>query len=354
MWIADLSSFQLVSNYSVYLTFLCVSALICQGFAYLSMTRTTGPLKAFGMSVTEILLGGTLGILFAKGSYYLIRLEYLTRLDDAGQFFSTLKPEEMCFFGGVAGVVAAVVITACVFRFPIRRALNYFAPAGALMIALIRFAEYWLESEMLGLGEPTNIGLAAETELAFPWGIAIDWFADRSYMEYYLAVFMYEGFVALAAALFALVRTNDRDCFIRTLFYICLAQVALESIRQTSVTWLFVRAEQLICFLYVEGVLVFYAVRRFRQRKWYGILPPVLGLLAAGVVVMIEFELQNKHYKIEAFFAKFGLQNMIAFMKEMSPRTMYIIMAAALATLGVADVVHHIVGKRLEKQPAFQ
>ena len=95
-----------------------------------------------------------------------------------------------------------------------------------------------------------------------------------------------------------------------------------------------------MCFLYVEGVLVFYAVRRIRQGKWYGILSPVLGLLVAGVVVLIEFALENK-IKIE-------------FVQELGAMKLYIIMAAALATLGIADIVHHIVGYRLKKRPALQ
>ncbi len=332
MWIPDLSSFQLVSNHPIYLTFLCLSGLICLAFAYLAQTRIAGSAKAFGLSVTEMVLGTGLGLLFARGFYSLIRIEYLTKLGDTWRFFSFGNPEELCFFGGVAGVILAVIASAYIFRLPPRDVLNHFAPAGALMIALVRFAEYFLQSEMLGLGEPTSIGLTEETVLAFPWGIAIDWFGDGTYLEYHLAVFMYEGFAALAAVIFAMLRLKDRDCFIRTLFYICLAQILLESIRETSIAWLFVKAEQLMCFLYVEGVLVLYAVRRLREKKWYGILSPLLGLLAAGVVILVEFALQNK----------------IEFMKDLGSMKLYIIMAAALATLAIPDILHHHSGKRQE------
>ena len=41
-------------------------------------------------------------------------------------------------------------------------------------------------------------------------------------------------------------------------------------------------------------------------------------------------------------------------MKELGAMKMYIIMAAVLAVLGIADIVHHINGKRLEKEPALQ
>ena len=338
MWVPDQSSFQLITNMSAHLAFMCQSALVCMVFAYILQIRTAGPLKAIGLSVTEILLGEALGLLFAKGVYFLIRMEYLTKLGGAWQFFTSLDMKELCFFGGVGGVVLAVVFSARIFGLPVRKVMNHFAPAGALLIALARFAEYYLQNEMLGLGGLTRIGLAEDTVLKFPWGIAIDWFGDGSYMEYYLAVFMYEGFVAAAAAVISLICVWDRDCFIRTLFYICLAQVLLESIRSTAVAWLFVRAEQLMCFLYVEGVLVLYAIRRIRQGKRYGIISPILGLLVAGVVVLVEF----------------GLENKIDFMKELGAMKMYIIMASALATLGIADIVHHIVGYRMKKRPALQ
>ena len=319
------------ADLSVHLTFMCQSALVCMIFAYLLQIRVAGPVKSAWLSITQIVLGEGLGLLFAKGVYFLIRIEYLTK-QGAWKYFTALNLEEICFFGGVAGGILAVAISARIFELPVRKVLNAFAPAGALLIALARFAEYYLGG--LGWGEPTNIGLAEETVLKFPWGIAIDWFGDGSYMEYHLAVFMYEGFAAAAAAVFALVRSQDRDCFIRTLFYICLAQILLESLRETSIVWLFVRVEQLLCFLYVEGVLVFYAVRRIRQGKRGGIILPILGLAVAGAVILIEFALQNK----------------IAFMRNMNSLTLYIIMAAVLAVPAAADVIHHINGKKIEKQ----
>ena len=338
MWTADPDAFQLITDGNAHLGFMCLSALACLAFAYLLQVRTAGPVKAVWLSLTEILLGEALGIFFAKGTYALIQMEYLTKLHAWGAYFTSLKMEELSFFGGVGGVVLAVFFSARIFALPPRRVLNRFAPAGALLIALVRFGEFYLQGEMLGVGEPTKIGLAADTVLSFPWGIAVDWFGDGSYMEYYLAVFMLEGFAALGAMLFALCRLRDRDCFIRTLFYICLVQILLESIRETSISLLFVRAEQLICFLYVEGILVLYAVRRLRKGKWYGILPPVLGLVAGGAVILIEFALQNK----------------IDFMKDLGPMKMYLIMAAALLLPAAADVIHHINEKRMKKKPALR
>ena len=116
MWVPDLSSFQLVSNLPVYGTFIFLSALVCLAFAYLALLRETGPLKAFGLSVTEFLLGGVLAVAFAKGVYFLIRLEYLTKMDGIGQFFSSLKLDELSFFGGVAGVILAVWLSAKITR----------------------------------------------------------------------------------------------------------------------------------------------------------------------------------------------------------------------------------------------
>lgn len=346
------------ADLTAHLSITCLGTLACVVFIWLLQIRTAGLVKSIWLSLTIVLLGAALGMLFAKGVYYLLQIEHING-QGVGDYFISYYPkdkfkffEQLSFFGGVIGFILGVFFSARIFNLPPRKVLNCFAPAGAALIALFRFAEYYLGE--FGLQFPEKIGLTSDTILPFPWMISIDVWGDGDIIEYYLPIFLYEGFVAAAAGVIALICIWDRDCFIRTLFYICLAQVLLESIRNYNILLLFVKPEQLMCFLYVEGVLVFYAVRRFRQRKWYGILSPLLGLLVAGVVVMIEFELQNKHFKIESFFAKFGLQNTIAFMKELGAMKLYIIMASALATLGIADIVHHIVGYRMKKRPALQ
>ena len=61
----------------------------------------------------------------------------------------------------------------------------------------------------------------------------------------------------------------------------------------TKPSWLFVPAEQLVCYLLCEGVLVWAAVRgrKVGFRAW---VPALVGLLACGVIIAGEFALDGK------------------------------------------------------------
>ena len=348
----DLPVIQKSVDAAGHLTFVCIGALVCTVFAWALQIKVAGPVKSIWLSLTEILLAEAIGLLAAKGIYYLVRFNYLNELGTWRFFTSSFRPlnknshlqsiidkafyENLLFTGGMAGVILAVTMSARFWKLSVRDVLNRFAPAGALLVAVFRFAEYYLQ--LLGIGQLEDIGVSTEAASSFPLRIGYDIFGDYSEfgdpedLEYFLPVFILAGIVALAAMVFALVRMKDRDCFMRTLFYICLGQVLLESMRATSITWLFVRAEQLFCFLYVEAVMIVYAVRRCRKGKWTGIIYPVLGLLVCGVVIGAEFALDGK------------------ILKDMAKSTLYIVMAASLVTLAVADVVHHLIIRKDSEQ----
>lgn len=228
-----------------------------------------GAVCAFAGSVIAIVLI-RLPIVFAQG---------------LGRFLGSLDIQNVSFFGGVAGFILGVFLAARATGNPAAKTLNLFAPAGAFLLAVARFAEYFLM--FLGVGN-----LAEETVLPFPLAVSFDFSGDGSFVEYYLAVFMFEGVAALAAMVFAFRRSEEKDCFLRTLFYICLAQVILESLRASSITWLFVRVEQLICFLYVEFILFFwYGMRRKGQKNRF--LPAIIGLVVCGLIIAEEFALDK-------------------------------------------------------------
>ncbi len=323
------------ADLATYQKYLGVGILVSLILAWRTQSRAVGSIKAIWLSLTEVILGGALGLLFSKIIFILIRIGYQTIN------YTSLNPEELSFFGAVGGVILAVVISAWIYKQSCQKILNAIAPAGAFLIAFARLAECVLGE--FGVAEPSKIGLPVDDVLYFPWGIGIDFVGDGSYPEFLLPVFLFEMVIAIIAGILALIWKNDRDCFIRTLFYICLAQVILESTRKTSLTWLFpfLRAEQLMCFLYVEGVLVLYAVRRCKEKKWYGLISPILGLLVAGIVILIEF----------------GLQDKVEFLLEMNhehKEQLYIIMGASLAVLGIADIVHHVIGYRSAKQAVIR
>ena len=162
----------------------------------------------------------------------------------------SLKADEMSYYGGAAGVCLAVFLAAKILGEKPGKALNAFATSGALLAALVRFAEYWLGS--LGTGD------YIEEALPFPFAVSELWNPD--FPEYYLAIFMLEGILSLRVAVFALRNRKDSFVFLRTVFYLCLLQIICESLRATSIRWLFVRYEQLLCYLIAEGILVWYAV----------------------------------------------------------------------------------------------
>ncbi len=262
-------------------------SLVLTGIVFYLLARKNPALKAKAVPLALLgtLLSGLLGLLCAKLAYFLIRINYYVNLPSETQtFWLTLRPDQMSFFGGVAGVILAVFLTARLMKQPARTVLNVFAPAGALLIALSRFAEYFLG--MLGVGE-----LPEDTVLPFPLGVGIDFSGDGSYVEYYLAVFVLEGFAALIIACFALKWSKDPSCFVRTLFAVCVVQIFLESLRSSSISWLFVKAEQLFCFLFAEGVLLIRGLRARDRKGWW--IPALIGLAVCAVIVAIEFALDK-------------------------------------------------------------
>ena len=239
------------TNIPAYLLFVfCSSVLCCLLFALFSgraLKCSAG--KATVLGGLTLLLGAVLGLAGAKLLYFLFRFTYILKTGFFGYLLS-LNQNELSYYGGAAGVCLAVALSARIVRVKPCKALNAFAASGALLAALFRFAEYWLGA--LGTGDYLEQGLP------FPFAVSEVWNPD--FPEYYLAVFMLEGLIYLRVALFAFRCRKDNLCFIRTVFYLCLAQIICESMRAQSIRWLFVRYEQLLCYLIAEGILIWYAV----------------------------------------------------------------------------------------------
>ena len=197
----------------------------------------------------------------------------------------TLDPLRCSFYGAVAGACVGAALAGKWTGLRPLQALDRFAPSGILMAAVARFGEYFLENKMYGCGRYFDI----ETDpffCRFPFSIGNEW------DEYYLAVFMLEGLCCLAVfALSAFGLKKGR--FIRSLFYFLLPQILCESLRRMSFVWHeFVKVEQLLCMLAMEGILIYYALKTPASKK-RRFLPPVLGLAAAGVFVAVEFALDK-------------------------------------------------------------
>ena len=132
---------------------------------------------------------------------------------------------------------------------------------------------------------------------------------------------MFSGIFCLIAMFLSLVHGKEENRLVRTVFYLCLPQILFECMRMQAIKWLFVPLEQLVCFLFCEGVLAAYAFRARPKhlRSW---LPAITGLLVCGVIIVCEFALDGK----------------ITLGEEFIPQWItYGVMALALAAMAVAE-----------------
>ena len=288
-------------NIGAYLLMMAISAVCVCTFFYLSVLRrrqlSSG--KALSLSICVLLLGTVFAVLGAKLFYFIYRFSFFIR-QGVLDYWLSVSIEELSYYGGVAGVVFAVFLSAKICGVSPRFALNGFAPWGALMAALARFAEYFIF--------PAGTGALLDEPLPFP--IAVNITYSEYYTESMLAVFMFEGVLSLVA------------------FVLSLPQIILESMRSEAINLLFIHLEQLVCYLFLESVLVWYAFRLGRKSfsSW---IPALTGLAVCGLVIACEFAVDGKIH--------FGDSRIPEWI-------IYSVMAAGLAAVAVAE---HRANRRL-------
>ncbi|MBR5110369.1 MAG: prolipoprotein diacylglyceryl transferase [Clostridia bacterium] len=234
---------------------------------------------------TGVLFGAALACILAKLLYVLLLSSKvwprygwasLIRLDAA----------EFSVIGGALGMVLGMVLAAKVYHVQTARMLSLFAPAGALMLAGVRIAEFFLG--MQGAGAYVE----NEAFARLPFAISNEW------GEWFWAIFLLEALAALAvAAVFALRKKEDGIAslrFERTVYYLCVPQIICESLRALGMRWGFVRIEQVLCGVIIEGLLIYGCLQAnansgFWKRFW----PPIAALGCVGVIVGCEFGLDK-------------------------------------------------------------
>ncbi len=271
-------------NIGAYLLMMGISAVCVCAFFFFSVRKrlalSSG--KALSLGVCVLLLGTVFAVLGAKLFYFIFRFTYIIRQGFAAYWLS-LRTEEMSYYGGVAGVVFAVFLSAKICGVKARPVLNSFAPWGALLAAAARFAEYFLF--------PAGTGALLDDPLPFPIAVSIVY--SEYYSESVLAVFFFEGIMSLVAFVLSLVHRTEPRRLLRTLFYLCLPQILLESLRSEAINLLFIHLEQLVCYLFLEGVLVWYALAKNR-RSFSSWIPALAGLVVCGLVIACEFAVDGK------------------------------------------------------------
>ena len=267
---------------SSYLLWMAGSALVAAVFHFF---LARGLKKRALLAGLTLILGAVLGIVCAKLFYCLTQIQYFR--DDVNQagLWQALIPDDMAkmsFYGGAMGVILGAVLAAKITGNGVAGALNAYAPAGALMAALARFGEYFL-----GLLCAGSLHMDAEWTHSFLLAVPNRW------NTWYLAVFSLAGVVYLIVCALSLFLLKKKR-FVRTVYYLCLPQIMLESLRNQSLIFHeFVRIEQLLCMIVMVAILILYGVwAGNRQKKRF--LPALLSLVCAGVFVAAEFALDGK------------------------------------------------------------
>lgn len=251
------------------------------------------------------LLGARLFYCLARVYYYLeVGLNGMLRLWDGG----------FALWGAVGGAALAALLSAKSTKQPVAPVLDALAAPGALMIALMRFAEYFS-------GEGRGFYLDEGAWCFFPVAVF-----RADYEEWHLAVFVWEGLAALAI-LVAVLRKRRKAGNTARLFLLLYSacQILLESLRQDrTLRWLFVRVSQLTAALVIAGLMLFAVLRWTRKKQerrmslggillcWAAVL------LGVGVCICMEFSVEGK------------------ILVDLPIWTAYLIMACACLLIGAA------------------
>lgn len=228
--------------------------------------------------VLMALLAPVLCLVCARAYYLLV-----SRLSgfwlDSGAFLST-EPYDYAFGGGVLGFVLAVWGTALICRKPFRALGDVFAPAGLAGVALMRLAEAFSD---FGWGEVVDAAWMQHYPVA----------VQNMFGEWCAAVFNLEALCALVILAVLLVCRLPGRRLQTALLWWAVCQIFCESLRVESITWGFVRVQQVQSALIALILLIVATLRLPKgQRRRAGICWACF-LLAAGVVAFLEFAIDK-------------------------------------------------------------
>ena len=213
------------------------------------------------------------GVLFAKVSYVLLMQDWETLF--------TPDPWEFCFTGGASGVCLGVRLAARITGYkPAGRLSDRFVLPGCLLAAGMRMAEIELGS--LGTGHYMDVPSDAPHPVLAVY---------NQYGEAHLAVFVLEALAAVVVGLLSLrgPETRPGRRFETAVFRLCACQILLENMRNQSLTWGFVRVEQVLCAVILLALMLLACARGTKKQGAVRFLPALYLLLCIAAIVGIEF-----------------------------------------------------------------
>ena len=279
--------------------------------------------KKTGIKRRTVFIFGALAVplcvLIGRAAFWLCSIQWMNKInasfwDFAGSGYSFM------LYGAVIGGFAAAFLTARISGESFGKTVDATAAPAALVIAAGRLAEYLINA---GFG----VGVVDWFDPFEEWSM-IAWedpdlicrfpFAVQNYYgTWKFAINLWEGLAAIVFLAVLLRMKKRRSGGAATLLLLMYAscQILFESMRRDDVIiWGFVKANQLISALVVLGILFFCWLKlpkeqRSKRELWFRI---VLLLLAAGIVILMEFALDQK----------------VAFLMWMRADLSYIVMAA--------------------------
>ncbi len=221
-----------------------------------------------------------LGLVFAKLFY--VFLSGLEVFLDYGEWeWEALfdpSPSTFCFTGGAVGVWLGILLAALITGYrPAASLTDRFALPGALLIAGLRIAE--VELGTLGTGR-----FIENPSFLVP-------VVYNQYGEGHVAVFVWEAIAAVIIGLLSL-RIRDEQPgrrFEMTVFRLCTCQILLENMRRRTLSWGFVKVEQLLCAVIMMALMLIACARNEKKQGVSRFLPAVYLFVCIAAIVGIEF-----------------------------------------------------------------
>lgn len=247
-------------------------ALLCIALVAVSLVRKLGLATGLVMSTFCCVLC----MVCARGFYMLV----------AGPGFRFRlfpdTPYDYAFGGGVLGFLAALYFTLLITRKGFQPVSDAFAPVGLFAVACLRLAEALSD---FGWGDI----LDAAWLQRYPFAI------ENMYGEWCAAIFNLEALFALLimAALLAAGDKLKGRRLLTGLIWWASSQVFCESLRVESITWGFIRVQQLLSAVIILVVMVL-GTNRLAPAKRKQTLPLWGGyVLACGLVIFLEYAIDK-------------------------------------------------------------